>query len=283
MAITIYSAPGCLRCKIVKQYLADSGRDFQDFDALGEAKEGFKAFYRHNRSKIHRGPDGVEFPIFCEGETLMQGLPMVLGYLVAGSALDGFFKPGLLHGQWIDGIHVSGGDPDRGQEFLAVLSLLKEQNLKLEIETSGANADLLARTLEQGLADRVVMEVKGSAELYVSLAPPVDSEEIKKSITLVSESDDYCFYSTIAPVARETGDRRQISYITAEEIGAAAYLIKAATGNSQQPYQLRVFDPRTAEDPELKKIEPPAKNNLFRYRSMARKHQFKTEIAQGRI
>jgi pyruvate formate lyase activating enzyme len=279
MTITIYSAPGCLRCKIAKQYLADSGRDFQDLDALGEAKEGFKAFYRKNRSKIHRRPDGVEFPIFCEGETLKQGLPMVLGYLIAGSALDGFFKPGLLHGLWIDGIHVSGGDPDRSQEFIEVLTLLKEQNLKLEIETSGANADLLAQTLEQGLADRVVMEVKGPPELYESLVPPVNSEEIKKSITLVSKSEDYYFFSIIAPVVRETKDRRQISYITAEEISAAASLIKATTGNSKQPYQLRVFDSRTADDPRLKGIEPPAKKDLFRYRTMARKHQFKTEIA----
>ena len=99
MPITIYSAPGCLRCKIVKQFLDDKGRTYQDFDALDEGRQEFKAFYQNHRKKIHRGPDGVEFPIFSEGEIVRQGLPMVLAHLIAGSALKGFFKHGSLHGQ----------------------------------------------------------------------------------------------------------------------------------------------------------------------------------------
>ncbi len=278
MSITIFSAPGCLRCKIVKQYLADAERDFQDSDALGEAKERFKAFYRNNRGKIHRRADGVEFPILCEGETLKQGLPMVLGYLIAGSALDGFFRPGLLHRQWIDGIYVSGGNPVQAQAFIEVLLFLKRQNLKLEIETSGLNAALLEQVLEQRLADRVVMEVKGPVELYALLRPRVGPEEIKKSIALVSKSESYYFYTTIAPIVREMADGEQAGYISPQEVGAAAELIKIAAGDSKQPYRLRAFDPRTAEDAKLKDFEPLSKNELFKYRTMARKHQFKTEL-----
>ena len=278
MSITIYSAPGCLRCKIVKQYLADAERAFQDFDALGEAKERFKAFYRNNRGKIHRRADGVEFPILCESETLKQGLPMVLGYLIAGSALDGFFRPGLLQRQWIDGIHISGGNPVQSEAFIEVLIFLKRQNLKLEIETSGLNAALLKQVLEQRLADRVVMEVKCPVELYALLRPRVDPEEIKRSIALVSNSESYQFYTTIAPIVREMADGEQAGYITSEEVGAAAELIKIAAGDSKQPYRLKVFDPRTAEDAKLKEFEPLSKNELFKYRTMARKHQFKTEL-----
>jgi pyruvate formate lyase activating enzyme len=279
MSITIYSAPGCLRCKIVKQHLTDSGRTFRDVDALGDSKEDFKAFYREKRAKIYRGPDGVEFPIFCEGDTIRQGLPMVLAYLIAGPDLDGFFKPGLLHGRWIDGIDVSGGDPVRGQALIEVLAFLKKQNLKLELETNGVNAALLGQVLEQGLADRVLMEVIGPAELYEALLPSVEPEEIKKSIALVSQCEDYYFYTTIAPVTREMADREKISYITPEEIGAAADLIKTAAGDSKQPYRLKVFDPRTVKEAKLKGFEPLAKNELFKYRTMARRHQFKTEIA----
>ncbi len=278
MSITLYSAPGCLRCKIVKQYLADAERAFQDFDALGEAKERFKAFYRNNRGKIHRRADGVEFPILCEGEILKQGLPMVLGYLIDGSALDGFFGPGLLHRQWIDGIHVSGGDPVQAQAFIEVLLFLKRQNLKLEIETSGLNAALLKQVLERRLADRVVMEVKGPVELYALLTPRIGPEEIKKSIALVSNSESYYFYTTIAPIVTEMVDREQSRYIAPDEIGAAAELIKIAAGDSKQPYRLKVFDPRTAEIAKLKEFEPLSKNELFKYRTMARKHQFKAEL-----
>ena len=99
MPITIYSAKGCLRCKIVKQFLDDSGLTYEDVDALDEGRETFRTFYQTRRRQIYRGPDGVEFPIISDGEVICQGLPMVLGYLTAGLVLSGFFKPGILHGQ----------------------------------------------------------------------------------------------------------------------------------------------------------------------------------------
>lgn len=279
MPITIYSAKGCLRCKIVKQFLNDSAQTYQDVDALGEGSKPFRKFYQNNREKIYRGPDGVEFPIYSDGETVRQGLPMVLAYLIAGSALKGFFKHGLLHGQWVDGIHISGGDPARGEEFLNVLSYLKQQRLKLQIETNGVNASLLEQVLERGLAERIIMEVKGPLELYDSfLTPAVDPQEIKRSIARVSHCDDYYFYTTIAPLIREKGDLAQFSYITPQEIAEAARLIKEAAGDNRQPYKLRAFDSRTADDPRLRGCEALAKNELFRYRTMARKHQFKTEL-----
>ena len=279
MPITIYSAPGCLRCKIVKQFLDDNGCTYKDFDALGEGRQEFKEFYQNNRKKIHRGSDGVEFPIFSDGEIVRQGLPMVLAHLIAGPALKGFFKPGSLHGQWVDGIHISDGDPAHSKKLLEILALIKNQRLKLQIDTNGINASLLAQVLERGLADRVIMEVKGPLALYESiLQQPVDPQEIKKSIARVSQCDDYYFYTTIAPVVRQNDDTEQFSYITPEEIAGAALLIKEAAGDNRQPYKLKAIDPRTADDPRLQGCEALARNDLFKYRTMARKHQFKTEL-----
>lgn len=279
MPITIYSAPGCLRCKIVKQFLNDSGRTYQDVDALGQECKTFKTFYQNHRKKIYRGPDGVEFPIFSEGETVRQGLPMVLAHLVAGSGLKGFFKHGLLHGQWVDGIHISDGDPAHGEKLIEVLALIKKQRLKLQIDTNGVNASLLEQVLEKGLADRVIMEVKGPLTLYNSIyQQPVDPQEIKRSIARVTQCNDYYFYTTIAPIIRHKDGLEQLSYITPEEIAGAALLIKEAAGDNRQPYRLRAFDPRTADDPRLQECETLAKNELFKYRTMARKYQFKTEL-----
>jgi pyruvate-formate lyase-activating enzyme len=279
MPITIYSAPGCLRCKIAKQFLIDSGRDYQDVDALGDGRENFGTFYRNHRDQIHRGPDGVEFPIFSEGEIVRQGLPMVLAHLIAGSALKGFFKHGSLHGRWVDGIHISGGNPTHGETLLEVLTLLKKQRLKLQIDTNGLNAALLEQVLDRGLADRVIMEVKGSLKLYASLlAQPIDPQEIKRSIARVSQGDDYYFYTTIAPIVRKNDDIESFNYITPAEIAGAALLIKEAAGDNRQPYRLRAFYPRTVDDPRLQGCEALAKNELFKYRTMARKHQFKTEM-----
>jgi pyruvate formate lyase activating enzyme len=279
MSITIYSAPGCLRCKIVKQFLNDSGRTYQEVAALDEGRNDFRTFYQKHRDQIYRGPDGVEFPIFNDSETVRQGLPAVLAHLIAGPSLNGFFKPGALHGQWVDGIHISGGDRAHGEKFLEVLILLKKQRLKLQIDTNGVNAILLEQVLERNLADRVVMEVKGPLELYDSLLEqPVDPDEIIRSIALVSRCDDYYFYSAVAPIFRGKGDLEQPDYITPEEIAGAARLIKEAAGDNRQPYKLKALNPRTADDAMLQGCETLAKNQLFKYRTMARKHQFKTEL-----
>jgi len=279
MSITIYSATGCVRCKIAKQFLKERGLTYRDHDALGEGKAAFRSFYQNNRQKILRGPEGVEFPIYYDGEVIRQGLPAVVAHLVAGPTLNGFFKHGKRHGQWLDGIHISDGDPVYGSDLLEVLMYLKSRSFKIQIDTNGVNADLLASVLESKLADCVNMEVKGPPELYESLLhQPVDPAEIEKSIALVSKCSEYRFVSTIAPIVRGKSDSAQISYLTPEEVAEAANFVKKATGDNRQPYWLRPFDPKTANDEKLRTLEALNQNTLLKYRSKARKHQFKTEI-----
>jgi pyruvate formate lyase activating enzyme len=279
MSITLYSAAGCVRCKIANQFLKDRGLTYREHDALGEGQATFRSFYQNNRQKIYRGLEGVEFPIYYDGEVIRQGLPAVVAHLVAGPALNGFFKPGKRHGQWLDGIHISDGDPIYGADLLEVLNHLKIRNFKIQIDTYGVNADLLESVLKRKLADCVIMEVKGPLELYESILPqPVDPAEIEKSIALVSNCHDYRFMTTIAPIVRDETDPAQISYITFSEVAEAAKLVKQATGDNRQPYFLRLFDPKTASDERLRALDALNRNTLLRYRSKARKHQFKAEI-----
>ena len=283
MSITIFSATGCVRCKVTRQFLKERGLAFRDHDALGEGREVFKAFYQKNRLNIYRGPDGIEFPVYSDGEVIRQGLPAVLAHLVAGPVLNGFFKPGVLHGQWVDGIHISGGDPAGSEKFIEVLHYLKKQGFKLQIDTNGLNANLLQKVLDRKLGDRIIMEVKGPLDLYaVILQQPVDPGEIEKSMALVAARDEYAFVTTIAPVVRESGDPGRIGYITPEEVAAAALLIKTTTGDSRQPYRLRPFDPKPAGDQRLKTVEAFTPNALFSYRTQARRHQVKTEIISAK-
>ena len=279
MTITLYSATGCVRCKIARQFLNERGLTFQDYDALGEGKQAFRSFYQENRQSIYRGPEGVEFPIFCDGEVIRQGLPAVVAHLIGGPALNGFFKPGNLHGQWLDGIHISDGAPSSGEKLLEVFAYLKKQNFNIRIDTNGLNADLLASILEHSLVDRVVMEVKGPPELYsLILNQAVDPAEIQKSIALVSKCSDYLFFTTIAPVTWQGGDPTQISYITPAEVAQTAALIQKAAGDNRQPYGLRLFDPESAQCQKVRPLDSLSQNSLFKYRSEARKYQFKTEI-----
>lgn len=279
MSITLFTATGCVRCRMVRQFLKERGLTYRDHDALGEGKEAFRSFYQANRQKIYRGADGIEFPLYCDGDVIRQGLPGVIAHLVAGPSLNGFFTHGRKPGQWIDGIDVSGGDPAYGEEFLEVLIYLKKQDFKIQIDTNGLNADLLASVIDHKLADCVIMEVKGSLDLYgLILQQPVDSAEIEKSIILVSKLSEYRFITIIAPIVRQPGDPPEVSYITPEEVAQAAKLIKTATGDNQQPYGLRLFDPKTSDDERLRTCEALNQSTLFKYRTQARKHQFKTEI-----
>jgi pyruvate formate lyase activating enzyme len=203
----------------------------------------------------------------------------VIAHLVAGKSLNGFFTHGRKHGQWIDGISLSGGDPAHGEEFLEVLIYLKKQGFKIQIDTNGVNADLPASVIEHKLAECIIMEVKGPLDLYgLLLQQPVDPAEIEKSILLVSKYSEYSFVTTIAPIVRQPGDPPEISYITPEEIAETAKLIKTVTGDNRQPYGLRFFDPKNSNDERLRTCEALTQSTLFKYRTQARKHQFKTEL-----
>jgi pyruvate-formate lyase-activating enzyme/glutaredoxin len=281
MSTTLFSATGCVRCKVIRQFMEERSLAFQDHDALGEGREAFRAFYQGNRPHIHRGPDGIEFPVYSDGDVILQGLAPILGHLVAGPALKGFFKPGVLHGEWVDGIDLSGGDPAGGEPLLDVLQHLKKQGFKLQVETNGLHAALLKATLERSLADRVVMFVKGPLELYgLILQQAVDPEEITESIALVATCSDHRFVTTVEPIVREGGEPAGISYITPEEVGEAARLIRSVTGDTRQPYFLRLFDPKHADDERLKAFEALPPNAIFPYRTQARRHQVKTEIVK---
>ena len=45
MGITLYTAPDCIRCKIVKSFLAERGQTWDTVDFKADAKD-FNAFYR---------------------------------------------------------------------------------------------------------------------------------------------------------------------------------------------------------------------------------------------
>lgn len=254
MAAILYSATGCVRCATVRQLLDERGLKYQEHDALGEGRKNFRDFYQNNRRKIFRGPEGIEFPIFYEGSVIRQGLSMVAAHLMSGPALEGFFRHGVRHGQWVDGILISGGDPTSGDAFLQVLSCLKGRGYKIQIDTNGLNADLLETVLERHLADCAVMEVKGPLDLYnVILQQPVDPAGIKKSIAAVSKFGEYSFFTTIAPVERQKNDPGEISYIKPGEVAQAAYLIKTATGSTGQSYRLN--DARWIEKNNIEFLE----------------------------
>jgi pyruvate formate lyase activating enzyme len=281
MSHIIYTASGCVRCKITKRFMAEQGIDFEEFDIISEGKEAFARFYRANRNAIFRDGDGVEFPVFTDGSVIRQGAGVVIGHLISGDGLNGFISRSVLHGEWIDGFNISDGDPDRSAELIHVLSYLKKNRLKIQLNTSGRNSALLEKIIARGLGDRMVMEIKCPAALYESLGgQAIDPQELKHSIRLTTRFGEYQFFTTIAPLKR---DRDQVSFLTPEEIGQIAQMIETATGGNKHPYELRAFDFINVADEAFKPVEALPYSALFKYRTAARRYQVMTEVKNKQV
>jgi len=282
MGNTIYTATGCSRCKIAKKFMDERGIPFKELDIKAEGKDAFGQFYRNNRSAVFRGKEGIEFPIFTDDAAIRQGVGVVLAYLHAGTKLDGFIGRSELSHGWMDGIHVSEGDPSLADDLITVLSYIKKNGLNLQLDTDGRNASVLEKLLEHKLGDRVLMEVKGPLTLYADiLTKEVDPEEIKSTMRLVSKFPEYRFQTTVGPVVRQKEGAQAIRYLTPDEIGETARLIQETTGSNKQPYLLRLFDPGQCSDDRLKLAEKMPPNALFSYRSAARKYEVLTEIEKS--
>jgi pyruvate formate lyase activating enzyme len=259
--------------------MEEHGISFQEMDIKTEGKDPFALFYRNNRSSVYRGKEGIEFPVFTDGTIVRQGVGAVIAFLHGGTRLDGFIgRSDLSHG-WMDGIHVSGGGPALTDDLAEVLGYIRKNGLKVQLDTNGKNASVLQKLLDQGLGDRVIMDLKGPMPLYSALlGEEIDPQEIHRTMELVTKFPEYRFETTVAPVFGYGSETGGVRYLTPEEIGDTAKWIKEVTASNKRPYVLRVFDPGTSPDPRFKTIEKLDPNTLLRYRSAARKHQVLTEL-----
>lgn len=278
MTHQIFSATGCARCNITKRFMKENGMDYEEYDIKADGKDAFAKFYRAHRSEIFRDEDGVEFPVYTDGNVIRQGVSVVIGHLVAGNGLDGFISRSGLHGEWIDGLNISGGDPSRLDDLLRVMAYLKQNGLKTVLTTDGRNSEVLKAVLEKNLGDRIIMEVRGPAELYEPLTGKgISPDELIASISWAARFPDYRFCTTVAPLVESDGTVR---FITPEEIGETAKTIEMATGSKKHPYELRPFDPARVKDERLKAQEPLPSSALFKYRTAARRHMVMADIAK---
>ncbi len=126
------------------------------------------------------------------------------------------------------------------------------------------------------------MDIKGPLSLYGKiLGDEVKQSDIRKTIMLVLQFPDYRFETTIAPVVRQGSNQLELSYLTPEEIGETAKLIKEITGSRQHPYLLyllRMFNPDNSSDERMKSINKLPQSAMFKYRTAARKYLNRTEL-----
>jgi pyruvate formate lyase activating enzyme len=279
MSLILFTAAGCARCQIAKKFMREKNLGFDEHDAVGEGKELFGKFYRAHRAAIVRGADGVEFPVLADGSEVRQGVASVVAWLQAGARLDGFIGRSELSRGWVGGLNLSEGDPGAVEDLVGVLGFLKKNGLKLQLDTDGRNAPVLARLLEQELADRIVMDLKGPRPLYEAMtAARIDADEVARSMALVARFPEYRFETTLAPVPGPGADPASIRCLTPEEVAETARWLKEATGSHRQPYVLRALDHPAHPDDRSCSVETLSPNSLLRHRTAARRYQVLTEV-----
>ena len=146
MAITLYKAPNCIRCRITHEFMDARGITYDSYD-LDADKDIVNGFYRANRKFLHRNETGVEFPMFHDdnGDVVLQGTGVIIAYLLSGKALGdagAVSESKMLHG-WISGLNVSKVPAGEEDHFVELVTALAKGGLQVVLDTDGRNADLL--------------------------------------------------------------------------------------------------------------------------------------------
>ena len=275
MGNILYTTKGCTRCKIVKNFLEQNGIPYIEKDIRGEGKEEFQDFYKANRNKIYRGSNGIEFPIFTNGIELRQGIGPSIAFLYGGKNLDKFFKIGVLHKEWVDGITISEGSSMYTEDFLWVLRHIKNNNMKIQLSTNGKNSEILKRVLDEKLADDVIMTILGPFNLYTAiLGEATDIKDIERSIILLPKFPKYRFEVHINPII-SNGTSSEVSYLSTDEMAEIANQVEKLTGTKRNPFFI-IIPENMKNDVEI--IKEYKLGSIFAYRTAARKHQVLAEI-----
>jgi hypothetical protein len=271
MDITLYKAPDCLRCKITKDYLEAVHIPYEAFD-LAADKDIVNTFYRTNRASLYRNPEGVEFPMFHDQKNgvIRQGTGVVLAYLLAGDGLDGCVsRSELLHG-WISGLDVSKCPDGLEDKFLELISLLARGGLQVCLQSDGRRADLLEKILAEGLVEKMILTIPGSASHYPDATggPAPSPEELGKSIRLAKDHKNHVIRLLLAPIRAADGSFYRLS---PDQAGEAAALVLQACGDLALPFAIQASS-------EIAPGLEPLGDNLLPYRSRVRSHLPKADI-----
>ncbi len=271
MAFSLFSATGCARCKIVKSYMDDNHIDYQEFDFKAEGKDEFNAFYRKNRPNIFRGEEGVEFPLLYDGDTVVQGVGVIIAFLKEEKLLEKFVSRSELSHGWVSGLHISGGEDSLGDTFIEVVAFLKSYGLLTQIETDGSNARVLNQLIDKSLVDRLIMNLTGPANLCEKISGTLmEEKELSQSLSFLEKCPEYKIVLSLTPFQREGN---QIDIISPEEAGQVAAFIEQATGKKTHPFFIR-------DDIPSEEGETVPRPNLFKYRTACRRYMVKTEIVK---
>lgn len=149
---------------------------------------------------------------------------------------------------WLEAICITGGEPLLHQELEVLLSLIKERNLLVKIDTNGSFPLRLEELVQKKLIDYVAMDVKAPLERYEEVVKSeVKTKDIVKSIEIIKNSSlDYIFRTTMVPGLVDSDDLKKMSQI-----------LKGA-----KIFQIQQFVPHNTIDSQYEQIIPYSKQEI---------------------
>ena len=144
--------------------------------------------------------------------------------------------------EWVTGVVICGGEPTLQPNLVPFIQKVRDRGLAVKLDTNGSNPAVLARLLADKLVDYVAMDVKGPRFLWPETAGVEGHEEaMSESIRLVAKFPVHEFRTTVAPVIRGNGE---ITFLTVQEMAAAARYVAQTTGSDAHKYYVQKFVPR---------------------------------------
>ena len=159
---------------------------------------------------------------------------------------------------WIDGIVISGGEPTLNRTLIEFCRDVRMfLGIAVKLDTNGSNPKLLQILLNEGLLDKVSMDIKAplDEEKYKKVIHAnIDLSQIEKSINLICDGGiDYEFRTTVTPDLLSENDILRI----AQELTCISNPIKEYTIQN-----FKIIDSLSEQAKKLKSYSTNVLNQL---------------------
>lgn len=160
---------------------------------------------------------------------------------------------------WVERVVITGGEPTVNTGLLSIVKQLKNEDIKIKLDTNGSSPAVLKDLTNDGLIDYIAMDIKGPIEQYKRwCGVDVDIKKIEESVEFILEENvDYEFRMTVVPFLHTEKD----VYETAAYIKDAKkfFIQEFRPNNTLNPAyaHIRPFSPE-----KMEKIKQNVSNQL---------------------
>lgn len=165
------------------------------------------------------------------------------------------------HGDWLDGIVISGGEPCLDQDLPNLINEFRNLGLKIKLDTNGSQPEHLKRIIKDGLVDYVAMDFKAPLNEFSyrrCTGVWTDVKAIGQSLDLLLEGNvDYEFRVTVCPGLLDVED---IKHMGESIDGAERFVLQNFVPQNTLDISMSELAPFTME--KLEKMKQVISHNV---------------------